>query len=350
MSIFETFYISFKADSAQLKKEIDEVKKKTNEYTESSKKSEDQTRKTDNEFSNFAKSLAKVAAAYFSVGAVVGGFKNTLTATTDISNLSRELGINIEVLDRWSRAVKNLGGDAASFQNSIRSFAESWNTTPERALAFIPQFQQFLKRLNPTQAQIFGKSQGFASADIAFLRETTATELQAELERQKRIGVTTEEDAKAVREFNKATGQLEDAFDKLYRTVAMDLLPPLTSLAQYLTDIVEFAALFNEDPNKKVPWTLFKELLLPKNSINKFKEALPNISEPNKGEFQTSYYVPPSIPPVSNSQSLGVHTGDINIVTQAKDPKGISDALLAGLDQKVQLWQSNSFFDNNVVV
>ena len=48
MSIFETFYLLFKADSSQLKKEVDDVKKKTGELTKTSKDSEDQAKKTDN--------------------------------------------------------------------------------------------------------------------------------------------------------------------------------------------------------------------------------------------------------------------------------------------------------------
>ena len=50
MADFETFNLVFKADSSQLKREVDDVKKKTNELTETSKDSEEQTKKSNNEF------------------------------------------------------------------------------------------------------------------------------------------------------------------------------------------------------------------------------------------------------------------------------------------------------------
>ena len=57
MSDYETFNLVFKADSTQLKREVDDVKKKTGELTESSAKSEEQTKKTDTAFDKYRNEL-----------------------------------------------------------------------------------------------------------------------------------------------------------------------------------------------------------------------------------------------------------------------------------------------------
>jgi len=60
MAIFETFTLLFKADSAQLKKEVDDVNKKTKEILKLLKTLKN-NKKTDNEFVNLGKSLSAIA-------------------------------------------------------------------------------------------------------------------------------------------------------------------------------------------------------------------------------------------------------------------------------------------------
>ena len=110
MAIFETFTLLFKADSAQIKKEIDDVKKKTEELTNTSKDSEEQTTKTDNEFDKLSKTLAKVAATYFSAASIIGGFRSTLSDTSGLAQFSLETGINIQQLDAWGKRLGILEG------------------------------------------------------------------------------------------------------------------------------------------------------------------------------------------------------------------------------------------------
>ena len=121
MAVFETLYLLFKADSTQLKKEVDDVKKKTNEATGSFKEIESQTKKTDNQFVNLAKSLAGVATAYFSVGSIISSFQASVAKTTGLADFARDTGVAIEVVSAFGTAFKNFGVEAEEFQGTIDS-------------------------------------------------------------------------------------------------------------------------------------------------------------------------------------------------------------------------------------
>ena len=88
----------------------------------------------------------------------------------------------------------------------------------------------------------------------------------------------------------------------------------------------------------------------------------------NTGDFQRdhrgtdlsigpqSFYIPPVIPQISNSQATSLaFNGDVHVNTTAQDARGIADSIMTELGSKgktllSQLQQSNSYFDNSVVV
>ena len=170
MSIFETFYLLFKADSSQLKKEVDDVKKKTGELTKTSKDSEDQAKKTDNAFAGLAGTLGKVAAGFFSVGAVVSGFKNSFNNTQGIGDLSRNFGLDPEKLDAYRKSIRTLGYDAESATSELLDFAKAWRLDPNVALSFLPAFADKLKSLGSiTAAQGYGPQANLGPTLVSIL-------------------------------------------------------------------------------------------------------------------------------------------------------------------------------------
>jgi hypothetical protein len=68
------------------------------------------------------------------------------------------------------------------------------------------------------------------------------------------------------------------------------------------------------------------------------------------GPGKQSFYIPPAMPTVSNSQAKSLYVGDININTTSQDAQSISNEVIRKLDQESQFMQSNSYFDNAVVV
>ena len=379
MAIFETFTLLFKADSAQIKKEIDDVKKKTEELTNTSKDSEEQTTKTDNEFDKLSKTLAKVAATYFSAASIIGGFRSTLSDTSGLAQFSLETGINIQQLDAWGKAVRNFGGDAATFRNSVLSFAKDFNTQPQVALDYFLKLSEQFEKIGSTKAQIYGQQfLGLDTSTIAFLVQGPKA-IRAALAEQVKLGVVTEEDAKTTREFNTAVGKLSDAVDQLYRAFQSEILPGLTGFIDILTEVVSAFTFTDIDAyetpdwldilsgrvpfyQKKVKPTEVTENVEPVNTstgYNGDQVPLPPISGfSDSYQMPASYknvpWVPPVIPQVTNSQARSLYVGSVNVNTTAQNTKEIANAVVGEIDRRSeflnQIQQSNAYFDNAVVV
>jgi hypothetical protein len=383
MAIFETLTLLFKVDSSQLKKEIDDVKKKTGETAESFKDVDEQTKKTDNQFLALSKTLATVAATYFTAASVIGGFKSSIANTTDLGRFSRELDIDVETLSVWSNAIKNAGGDAAAFQNSLKSLATTFNSSGEVALAYFPELANIFQKLGPTQAQIYGQQTlGLDPDTITFLLQGRKAVEEA-LSRAKELGPTTEEDVKTAESFNKSVGELNDAFGKLSRTILTEILPPLTDFINVITDVV--SAFTTEKPtHSETP--SFLQILFPEafpfkpktpgatgitkeeyeaygesTTFNEEQKPLPPISGSSHNRayelpanYSEIYKVPTVIPQVSNSQARSLYIGDININSSSENAKEIANEVVGQIDKRSellnQLQQSNSYFDNAVVI
>lgn len=379
MAIFETFTLLFKADSSQLKKEVDDVKKKTDETTKTFKDAEDQTKKTDNQFISLAKSLAAVATAYLSVGAVIGAFRSSVGNTTELAQLSRELNVNIETLDAWGGAIKNFGGDAKSFQSSLVALAKTFNASPETTLAYLPRLAETLKGLGKVQGRIYGESLGIDPATVSFLLQGRKA-VETAIARQRELGTVNERDAQIAREFNKAIGETSDAFNDLLRALSVEILPKLTDFAKALTGIIEAFTFWKESPETAPAWEgpSWNQIFGPRplkptetessKSEKKETTVTPKLLNPGPDKrtstggiyeiptaFEQSYQIPTVIPQVTNSQARSLSVGDININTTAQDAKSIGTEVVSQLDQREttmmdQFQQSNAYFDNGVVI
>ena len=378
MAIFETLSILFKADTSQLKKEVDDVKKKTSETTSVFKDSEEQTKKSNNEFVELSKTLASVAATYFGAASVIGAFKSSISATTDLSQLSKQLNVDIETLDAWGRAIENSGGSAQSFQSSLMALADTFNTSGEIALEYFPKLAEKFQYLSATEAQIYGKRIGLNPGEITFLRQGPNV-VNAAVEEQKAIGATTQKDAELAEKYRAETGKLSDAFDNLKRAILEDALPEIIKLVDVLTAIVQFLTLNKENtgpiPYKTPTWREIFQGKVPFRIEGRESASSPVETIPNEytGEqtplppipgFTDAYqqpaaykelpYVPPVIPQVSNSQARTLYVGSVNVNSSAQNAKAVADEVITAFDKKSeflnQLEQSNANFDNGVYV
>lgn len=395
MAVFETFTLLFKADSAQLKKEVDDVKKKTGESTGEFKKAEEQAKKTDNEFLNLAKSLAGVAAAYFSVGAVVASFQASVAKTSGVAEFARDTGLAVEAISAWGTALENFGVDASVFRSSVDSIKSAFggNVNEDIVVEYLPGLAEELKRLEASETgagRRFAEQQlGLPQEFISFLLNTEKSVIDALNQQKTGAGIVTKRDAELVTDFNTATSKLSTAFDDLSAVMASDILPNLTKFANFLTGIVDAITFIKKDdtPNTSAdylrknyygsePWRKPAEEKGKKEEDDRKYPNVPGVvDDPNTktkiinlsplprnqidyinrdivedGPGKQSFYIPPAMPTVSNSQAKSLYVGDININTTSQDAQSISNEVIRKLDQESQFMQSNSYFDNAVVV
>lgn len=235
MAIIDTFLMLFKADTSN-------VKKGTQESEKDLVKLGEQAKKTDNEISNIGKSFVKaaqsfagLAAGFVSANAIISGFKESLNYTTEISNLSQELNLNVETVDAWGRALKRTGGNAQSFKNIIESLKNRYGGTSEQVFSQLPKFADSFSKLSKDQALIRGKQFGFDVPTILLLQQGRR-EIDALIARQEKLGVVTEKDKELTLKFNNALVDAGQAYNSFWRELSRPILPYLTDTINFLID------------------------------------------------------------------------------------------------------------------
>ena len=243
MSILETFYILFKGDSADVKKAAKEsehaVQNLSDALTGTFRKVDTATTRVNRSFYE----LAKAAAAF--VGATTAAytvFHKTLEASQyvgDLANISRALGVNAADLDAWGQAVQRTGGNAVSFQSSLRSLSQHFGVSAGLAIKMLPQLADAFKRLGNYRSQYYGKILGLDEATILLLQQGRR-EVESIIKQIKELSTVTEKDIEISNKNKIAQLQLSLAFRSLYLSLAQEVIPVLTKMYNNLVPIVEY--------------------------------------------------------------------------------------------------------------
>lgn len=218
MSILETFYLLFKADTSGLKTGLDE----------STKEAEKTVDKIGQKFGNLATKFAGFIASLASINAILSGIQKTVSYDINIGQQSRITGVSPEELDIWSNAVKQAGGTAEGFQNSLKSLAAHFHTTADVAVKALPQLADAFSRMNRYASFNYGKAIGLDEATILLLQKGRR-EVESVLEQQRKLGVITKEDTEVSKKYNNELGNLDHSFRTLYNAIVIPLLPALTT-------------------------------------------------------------------------------------------------------------------------
>ena len=398
MSILETFYILFKSDASEVKKGADEAKRSTLELESSLKNVGQFSEKAGQSFLNLAKSASGVIGAFVSAGAIFGGLRNAVNSVQELGNISRELNVNVETLDAWGHAVQRTGGTAQGFQSSLRSLADHLNTTAAVALKSLPAIADSFAKLNPAQANRYGKSLGLDQATI-YLLQQGRREVQATIEQQKELGLVTQKDVEVTRKFDNALYDLGRVFQSFSREAALPALPYLQKGFEYLIehkDLIKGAliaitgavaamgiAFGIANPAIAAVALSLAAFSLAYEDYQKFKAGAPSVIGYLKDDFQALQdriggYIPKSVkgaystakgyvsdqalkgyashlhlPKFLGGQGYGggstntLTVGDVTIQTNATDGQEVAGSFSTWLNQ---LWQSNSHFDNGVSI
>ena len=236
MSVLETFYLLFKGDSSQLDKEYAKVEKGSKSATSALSGVDKAANHVSTSFINLAKNLAGLATAYVAANSLIGGFKHSIDYAIQVDQASRALGVNVEMLDQWSNAVKQTGGSSESFQASLRSLAEHLGTSSAVALRVLPRFAQAFHNMGQFQALRYGKMLGLDEPTILLLMKGRK-ELEALIERQKQLGFVTKQQAEIAHKFNLELIDTGHAFRSLFLTVGETVLPALTTALEFFVKL-----------------------------------------------------------------------------------------------------------------
>lgn len=186
-----------------------------------------------------------------------------------VDRLSKSLGVNIEQMQAWQGAAEMAGvageevGELfadlndwmvdASVNESgpLNDFIEKGmlpavedaqgklKTTEQYALDLSDAFQ----KMGQQQATGIGRQIGIGRADVVAWLQQGSAGINAQLDHVKRLGVYTQEDAKAAKEFTNASNDLARAMKMMLLPVYRIIAPIATEIAEGISYLTQHAAI-----------------------------------------------------------------------------------------------------------
>ena len=399
MSILDTFYVLFKADTTDLKKgssEAESILSKTQDKLKATSKQSDMLGAS---FLTAAKSAAGLLGGLLTIGTIVSGLKDAVSYVDEIGDASRRLNVDPTVLDAWGHAVQRTGGSAREFQSSLESLATHLGTTNEIALQALPHLADSFSRLSQFQALQLGKHLGIDQGTI-YLLQQGRREVESVIKQQKELGLVTQAQVEITRKYDNAIYDAGRAYSELSRQFAISVLPGITVAINYFIEHKDIiigsmgaitiaatamgAAFLGASKSVKLLAAALGILAIgavyedikgfvtatKKTALGKFfgvgEKGLPELKKRNDEKVShlpeflqklLGYKAPdyalkrlpgalnPSL--ASNQTNKTVTIQNLTITTQATDAPGIAQGLMGGIYD--QLTQANNFFDNSVV-
>lgn len=124
-SVLETFYILYETDSTDLIKGNKDAEKSIKGVLKTVQKTDEGTVQLGKKFNNLASNAVAAFASIFAVSQLLSGIKGVAEQSTQLDNLSIITGESATEITNWGRAVQSVGGDAKSFEGTIRSLNAS---------------------------------------------------------------------------------------------------------------------------------------------------------------------------------------------------------------------------------
>src|SRR6185437_9198589 len=129
MSILDTFYVLFKADTSELKKGVEEADKEIEKVEQNLERLGHTSDKVGESFHSLLQSVTGLFAGFASFHTVLSGAQGAIDSIRQVGDASRNLNIDVGALDAWGHAVQRAGGTAEGFQRSLEGLSDHFGTT-----------------------------------------------------------------------------------------------------------------------------------------------------------------------------------------------------------------------------
>lgn len=264
MDLLQAFYFTFSGDAKSLDDALDEANKKSKGLEDNLQGTDKIASKLGASFLSMAKSAGTALTGILALGALKKLTLDTADHTYAVYQQARAMGVSTEVLSTWQHTVVSAGGtagQAAASMETLRSKfieltrfggvmgqdafmfrklgltpAEIKASVKDPTIALVKLSETFGK-LNQTQALFLGKRLGLDPATIALLSQGRRA-LEEQIDRQKRLGVVTTEQAMAAAQFKMQTAELGTVLETVGREITTAVLPPLTWLLKKTEDMI----------------------------------------------------------------------------------------------------------------
>lgn len=253
MSILDTFYILFKTDAEETAEDIEKVDDASNKAEKGLKEVDKAAAGVGQSFIAMAKQIAAPLLALASVGGLINLATQRAQAVRELDAFSVKLNSSISDVDAFQRSIKGLGGETSSALDSLSKIGEKVNEAfADKESGARKDFEKWGlafkdakgEALGATDAMLElaknleGVSNAEALARIKKLGIEDATTIEAlmlgrrtleeHIRAQKDMGVVTEENASAVRDYYSALGDAQNLLTSIGNQILTTFLPIAT--------------------------------------------------------------------------------------------------------------------------
>ncbi len=265
MSLLDTFFVLFKADTKDLVKGADESAKKIKETGEEAIKA---SKTTQSAFSQMAGAARGLAAAYGLVAMAkkaVAIAAREANAVEEMRKTQVAIGVAIDDMDAFTRAVEANGGSIQGATASLVGLYRSAGLAAQRSTGMQAQafkalgvsikgadgsIKDSIELIHDISEAIEGMDDASAMAMLSRVGVSDRRTLELimkgrrELEDQERImrraGVTTERQAEIAKAYSDATTDLNTALTSMRRVIMEMVTPALSWVTRQITRLTEF--------------------------------------------------------------------------------------------------------------
>lgn len=265
MGVLSTFYFMFAADTTNVKKGMDEGNKAAEGLGKTVDKVDGSVGKLGEAFSKAARAAQTLAVGLGAIG-LARMTNETAQHTFALDMQARALGMNVQALSIYQQAVVSMGGtaegatatldglrkkftemsrygqmqgpDAFMFKQLGLSAQDMQDSIKDPTIA-LQKLSGVFESLNSTQRLYIGEKLGLDQGTIALLGEGRRG-FDDLIERQKRLGFVTKEQAEDARRYKLQLAELGITMESLKRTVTGSLLPAFTWIADKIVSVSIF--------------------------------------------------------------------------------------------------------------
>jgi phage-related protein len=263
-SILETFYILFRSNADQVRDSTRTAQNSTNQLERTLADTDVRTQQVGEGFANMVGAAKKALISVLAVSAAVASTKAAIGYVEGIRMTSLAIGESTENIDAWGRSTKKFGGDAETFQGTLKSLNTSIRETAftgdgamspmlrrlglnlrdlsgniKTPLQLLPEIADAFKRISPAEATHLGNQLGLDQATIMLLLQGRKG-VEDLVAQQKRYGVVTAEDAELTKKFTMQMNDLSSVWGSISRGIALESVPAITWFFEKLKVLGEF--------------------------------------------------------------------------------------------------------------
>lgn len=253
MSILDTFYILFKTNASDAADDIEEIDDASNKAEKGLKDVDKAANAVGQSFISMAKQLAAPLLALASVGSLVNIAMDRAAAVRELDAFSAKVNSSVSDVDAFQRSIKGLGGETAGAVDSLVKLGEKVNEAfSDKESGARKDFEKWGLAFKDAKGQALGATdammelaknlEGVSNAEALArikklgIEDATTIEalmlgrrtLEEHINAQKEMGVVTEENAAAVRDYYAALGDAQNLLTSIGNKILTTFLPIAT--------------------------------------------------------------------------------------------------------------------------